>query len=259
MLFKYAKSMDGRLIYGLGSSKNLIINGEPFLNRVIDCGMTQFDVAPIYGAGIGEILLGKIAYKKQISVTTKMGIENWSHSKHNSISSAVANKILAKLAGTKNFKDFSVPSLQKSFLRSVERLGDGFIEKPIFLLHEFNPLDADSSIPLAEFLKELKEENLISNYGLATTKLQHYSLPPVFPIIQTSFEYATVIAKNIKYRDSEVRAFGLFKDFSKLDAMERKARIRAGRIFLDQNSLNKIVIGARKIKHIEFAIEQLDA
>jgi hypothetical protein len=250
--------MNGRLIYGLGSSKNLIFNGESFLKRVIDCGINQFDVAPIYGAGLGELLLGKIANTNRISVTTKMGIENWRESDDGSISKAVFSKILEKLAGARSVKDYSEDSLQKSLLKSIARLGDGFIEKPVFLLHEFYPLDPNSAIHLSDFLKELKNENLISNYGLATTKLQDYSLPPVFPIIQTNFEYAIGITQNIKYRDCEVRAFGLFKDFSKLDALEQKARIRAGRIFLDRNSMNKIVIGTSKITHIKFAIEQLN-
>lgn len=246
------------MILGLGNSRNFIFQNKSFLNDVVALGISQFDVAPVYGNGLNEVLLGKALREHNLTVTTKLGLESGLPSHHNSIIECLAKASIGKALGIGNIRNYTPDFLLASHQRSIRRLGNGFGIPPIFLLHEFVPVNHPSSKMIVEFLENLKVRNLISNYGIAPTYLPKFSSSLSLPIIQTNFEDALTISEDSKYGDTELRAFGVFRNFSKLDTLEQKNRLIIARQFLIKNNLNKVIIGTSSINHLKFAIEQLD-
>jgi predicted oxidoreductase len=246
-----------RLIYGLGNSKNFILRGQSFLRRVVDSGISHFDVAPIYGGGLGELLVGNLSKKHRIFVTSKMGVDSWKNTRSNSLVESVSTKFVGKLIGASNARGYTPDFLQMSINRSLGRLGNHFEESPVFLLHELNPNSRETP-QAVDFLTELKAKGIIKDYGIATSRLQNSFDPSNFPIIQTNFEHAFGLSNDKAYQKCELRAYGLFRNFSNLSEHAKLLRLEQARIFLKSNSLNKIVVGTSNINNLIYAIERLN-
>jgi len=119
------------------------------LEAALDCGITHFDVAPLYGGGTAEALLGRFLRGRRDSVTvaTKAGL-------------AAAGPL-----GRRARRDFSPAGVERSVERSLRALRTEYVD--LLLLHE--PDAADLAPPLAEALARLVERGLVRETGIASS------------------------------------------------------------------------------------------
>lgn len=137
-----------RLIFGCQS----ITGGSSFKRslRILECaidhGIASFDVAPSYGLGTAEEVIGRVAEKRpQILVSTKVGIEPPAYGRFMALARE-PYRHLVKLLGSKNGQyqrrginaaDAVVPrspDVLNSFQRSIAALGKSRIDT--WLAHE---------------------------------------------------------------------------------------------------------------------------
>ena len=130
------------------------------LYKCLDYGFYHFDTAPNYGKGKIETLIGKyLKNKKNIKIDTKFG------------------------NSPENGKNFSLISLESSFLNSSKRLKNLKINN-LFLHNPRN--EKKNYIQIVNFLKKLKKEKKIKNYGLSLAKDYIYTKKVInhFPVLQ---------------------------------------------------------------------------
>ena len=256
---RYSCTMESRLIYGLGNSKSLFRSGDSIIDNVLRQGISHFDVAPLYGGGYAESLIGKFSKRNDITVTTKMGLNNWRTSSATSRYKPLSNKVIGKLLKKSVVPNYKIDFLKESMKASMERLGDSNTKGITFLLHEYLPVDDQNFTQLSAFLSEEKKAGSIMDYGVATSRMVTLTfLPKSLPILQSDFDSAFALSRKTEYQDNEFRAFGLFRGFNDLSLDERDKRIESGREFLQRNVRNRIVISTLSMKHLEFALRELN-
>ena len=148
------------------------------LETAIDCGITYFDTARLYGFGGAEGVLGSLVprMRERIIIASKAGILPPSRS----FPSRMVNrgvKLLHK--ALPQLKDvlptptaphlqvgiFDLPSLRKSLDTSLRELRTDYLD--IFLLHECTEADVENEDVLY-FLQSLQKQGKIRKFGLAT-------------------------------------------------------------------------------------------
>jgi D-threo-aldose 1-dehydrogenase len=183
----------GSLLCGLSRRES-----RRLLETAIDCGITHFDTARMYGFGGAEGLLGELTprYRDRITITSKAGILPASRS----IFLRLVNRgtLLLHRAAPK-LKDyvstparllprlgvFELPALRKSIDTSLKELRTDYLD--IFLLHECSIADAERPY-LLDFLETLRKQGKIRQFGLATgieeTIFIAKTRPLLTPVIQ---------------------------------------------------------------------------
>lgn len=159
------------------------------LETAIDCGITYFDTARMYGSGVAESLLGKIAshYRHRMIIATKVGILPASNNVplrlatrgirrlHKAIPSS--NRYLPlPVVSQLRFHAFSRPALCRSFDKSLQELRTDYID--VLLLHECSAEDVDDPQVL-EFLLRLQQQGKIRAFGIATGIEQTLRIIPI--------------------------------------------------------------------------------
>ena len=161
------------LMHGIGRSDSLRL-----LETAIDCGITYFDTARMYGAGDAEGILGMLAphRRNQIVIASKAGIVP----PNRSIPLRALNRgvhLLHRVAPPlKNYLQppasvhlrlgmFDLPSLQKSIETSLKEIKRDYLD--ILLLHECTEADIANE-ELQPFLQCLQKQGKIRAFGLAT-------------------------------------------------------------------------------------------
>ena len=124
-------------------------------------GYREFDVAPNYGFGKSEEILGEVFFNKNVLINTKIG--NNSHKK----------------------KSFNVKFLEESFYQSLFRLK----KKSVNILFLHNPRRIKNIKKIISFLKKLKKTKLINDYGLSVSKDYEYKVNILnkFKILQVDY------------------------------------------------------------------------
>ena len=169
-----------RMGFGCGGLVSDISRRESLhlLETAIDCGITYFDTARMYGFGDAEAVLGKLLprHRDSLIVASKAGILPASRS----IPLRVINrgvKLLRKIASPTasgvpglsavkvRFGRFSVLDLRNSVEKSLKKLRTDYLD--IFLLHECTDTNIQSP-ELQDFLQGLQKEGKIRAFGLAT-------------------------------------------------------------------------------------------
>jgi aryl-alcohol dehydrogenase-like predicted oxidoreductase len=141
-------------------------------------GITHYDVAPQYGFGqaegiLGEFLRGK---RERVTVATKFGLApSPALAKHKGLVSmarslarksgafaAVAKRVLKKTGK----RSYDPADASASLEKSLRELGTEYVD--LFLLHDCSPADAGRE-DLRRFLEEARKGGKIRAYGVATS------------------------------------------------------------------------------------------
>ncbi len=164
------------------------------LRCAYDLGITEFDTAPNYGFGKSEYLLGQAFHKSKCKpkINTKIGNNH------------------------KKNKNFKLNNLKKTFEKSLRLLKVNKIN--ILYLH--NPRNIKNQKEVIEYLKFLRKEKKINNYGISISK---------------NFDYDDKFIKNFKIIQLDYNIIYLENAFNnqfKKKIIHARSPLAAGTIFL---------------------------
>ena len=159
----------GRLVGrdGLRESTRLV-------ETALDLGIRHFDVAPSYGMGTAEEVLGLVlADVPDVTVCTKVGIPRPAYSRPRYVARTFVRRMLPRRARkavtgmTPSEKErsgfvFSEEAIRSSLAESLERLRRDSVD--VFLLHEPRPADLDDDA--AAWMDSLARDRVIKAYGV---------------------------------------------------------------------------------------------
>jgi D-threo-aldose 1-dehydrogenase len=201
------------------------------LEHALDVGITHFDVAPAYGFGraewiVGDFLLGN---RHRVTVATKFGIQPPSGFMGRGRVIELAKKILrpfpALLRGTQRLGSqmgkagvFTPENCVRSLESSLKALRTDCID--IFLLHEATFEDADSD-SLIEVLQQQVLRGKIRSFGIAShpSKLANSArrLPADYQILQFGDNIKTRNLQSLgEQPDRAVITHSIFRPYSLL-------------------------------------------
>jgi hypothetical protein len=143
-------------------------------------GIRHFDTAPLYGAGLAELELGRFAANRrsELVLTTKFGIRSgrlaaavpgWLYAQ-------MALRLAARAAGlntvTKSAppRDFSAAQARRSVEESLRRLGTDHVD--VLFLHEPTLQLLDNSDELLRALEDLKASGKVRYVGASGNPVQ---------------------------------------------------------------------------------------
>jgi aryl-alcohol dehydrogenase-like predicted oxidoreductase len=150
------------------------------VEAAIDLGIRYFDVAPSYGLGTAEEVVGAvIGNSKDVVVATKVGVPRPAYSERANAIRRLAKPILdrvrvlkglaqgivrrsARPSGERPRYDFSAAGIRASLEESLQKLRRPAVD--VFLAHEPHPEDLRSEV-VARF-EALRAEGLIAAYGV---------------------------------------------------------------------------------------------
>jgi aryl-alcohol dehydrogenase-like predicted oxidoreductase len=148
------------------------------LERALDRGVTHFDVAPLYGFGRAELILGRFleCRRAQVTVTTKFGLAPPKLAAQNPSLVAFAKRILRHLPAVKRLAHryaaqstrvsaFSVRDAEASLHSSLRNLRTDYVD--VLLLHEGSVEDARNEELLAFADREIAR-GTVRFYGLGS-------------------------------------------------------------------------------------------
>jgi aryl-alcohol dehydrogenase-like predicted oxidoreductase len=178
------------------------------LEAAIDCGVTYFDTARLYGLGEAEDILGELArYRDRLIITSKAGIlpanpripmRIWNRGAKmlHSVFPSFAPYVPALASANLRFHAFSRSQLLRSVDTSLKRLRTDYLD--ILLLHECSSSDIENPEVL-ELLERLQQKGKIRAFGIATGIEETLSIissaPRLTDIIQIP---SSVLDANIK-------------------------------------------------------------
>lgn len=223
---------------------------QQLLNTAFDCGITQFDVARMYGLGEAEAELGRFLKERRgkVKVSSKFGIAVHKSSALRFMAQHFGRLLLRAVpsirkridrASTNLYspKDFSVDFAEESLTKSLTQLGIEKIEN--YFLHEPTTMD---SIPLDtfEWLQMQRQRGLIESFGVSGD-LKHSILAPTirlyeWPILQFSYNILSDhrLLANVP-KDREITTYsaisGAFDRFDSCIRSDENFRIQCGQRF----------------------------
>ncbi|MCY9803060.1 aldo/keto reductase [Vibrio scophthalmi] len=158
MMFKQIKEMHASAVgfgcWAIGGTWNNVADDESIraIKTAIDTGINFFDVAPVYGKGHAETILGRALQSEQrdsVIIATKCGLP-WSQDERK-----------------KTRKDLSKQSIFKEIDDSLMRLQTDYID-----LYQVHWPDPNTPIfETAEALAELKQQGKIRHVGVSNYSL----------------------------------------------------------------------------------------
>jgi myo-inositol catabolism protein IolS len=138
------------------------------VHSALECGITFFDTADIYGLGVSEIVLGKALNGKRQSAV-------------------IATKFGVRIENNKTFFDNSEKWINLALDKSLSRLGTDYID--LYQLHYW-----DKQTPIDEtlyVLKKLRCSGKIRSFGVTNIDLlDHKITQPVNGLASYSYEYS---------------------------------------------------------------------
>jgi D-threo-aldose 1-dehydrogenase len=200
-------------MHGLSRSESLRL-----LETALDCGITYFDTARMYGFGNAEGVLGSLAphWRDRIIIASKAGILPASRS----IPLRALNrgiKLLHKAVPQLNdyvptpaaiqprLGIFDLPNLCKSVETSLKELRTDYLD--IFLLHECTEADVTNE-ELLYFLQNLQRQGKIRAFGLATGIEETIKIAKAHPLLSNVLQIANSIW-NMNIKRLPLRVEGL--------------------------------------------------
>ncbi|MBU1213086.1 MAG: aldo/keto reductase [Alphaproteobacteria bacterium] len=168
------------------------------LDAAFEAGIRHFDVAPPYGLGLAEGVVGGHFADRldEITLATKAGIARPRRPLLMSNVRHLVKPVLGRLPGwsaaAQQVRDTAAPSgnfdpdsVRRSFADSLLRLGADKVD--IFLLHE---IEAASLTPqLAELLNELLRNGLTDAIGVGTTRDEAVKIATAYPNLAAVQQY----------------------------------------------------------------------
>lgn len=138
------------------------------VHAALDCGITFFDTADVYGLGVSELVLGKAL-------------------KGNRQSAVIATKFGVRTENGRTFFDNSRKWINQAVDESLSRLGTDYID--LYQLHYW-----DNKTPINETLctlQSLKNSGKIRAFGVTNINLcDHEITQPLDGVASFSFEYS---------------------------------------------------------------------
>jgi len=171
-----------QIAFGCGSivGKLTFKESAKIIESALDLGIRYFDVAPSYGMGTAEEVLGKvIGNAKDVFICTKIGIPRGVYNTRNNIIRKYAKPVLDRFpilkSITKNLHtknnikstprmryDFSEATIRSTIETSLKLLKRDNVD--VFLAHEPHPSDLTSE--LSSIFVSLQFEGLIKSFGV---------------------------------------------------------------------------------------------
>lgn len=157
-----------RLIFGTAQlfRSGLSRHRQELLETAYEHGLTHFDTAPLYGAGLSERELGKfLASKPNATVTTKVGLYFPGGADQPQAVTALRKALGRKFRRlSRSVEDMSLERAKRSFEGSLRRLGRDRVE--LLMLHEpvAGQFERDA---WQEWLEAEKARGRIGGYGIA--------------------------------------------------------------------------------------------
>jgi D-threo-aldose 1-dehydrogenase len=153
---------------------------QRLLHAAHEAGLRHFDVAPSYGLGAAEGVLGKFLRTRPAGVTigTKVGIVARGNPGVLRAFQRPARALLRRFPGLRGRAtqavgaavhtptDFSIEACTRSLENSLRALGVECID--LLLLHEALPADVEDGA-VVEWLRKQKQRGVVSNIGVATS------------------------------------------------------------------------------------------
>lgn len=182
-----------KFIFGTAKIHNILSGKERrrILGATIDCGFTHFDTSPLYGYGIAEKELGRIAKcHPNITITTKYGLYGRGRMQKpewETYARKVGGKFLPLLSRVQT--NFDVKHAYQSLQLSLRRIKRDYVD--VFMLHE--PLDELHNLSeTLDFLTTLKSRGLIRKFGVSgswkSIEQIYLEAPSILGIIQIQDE-----------------------------------------------------------------------
>ena len=188
----------GGLLHGLTRRESLYL-----LETALDCGITYFDTARMYGFGGAEGILGTIVPRNRhrICIASKAGILPPSRSLLLQIANQTIKachkavprlrSVMPTLPGLQpRFGIFDLPGLRKSVETSLRELQTDYLDT--LLLHECTAADVESDEVLY-FLQELQKQGKIRKVGIATGIEETIRIAKARPLLSEVVQIASSI------------------------------------------------------------------
>lgn len=178
------------------------------VETALDCGFRHFDVAPSYGNGHAEVVLGAVlsVHREHVTVTTKAGIAHPQHARATGLLRASLRPLKQLAPGvwrraaehtrkaTARRGRFAGTELEATLHESLRRLGIAQVHR--LLLHEAELSDVDER--LVATLQRLREKGLVGGIGLGTSVEQTLALqnrwPDLFATLQVNHYWGAFTA-----------------------------------------------------------------
>lgn len=126
------------------------------LATALDCGLTHFDTAPLYGGGAAEDALATLP-RDRITIATKAGY------RPPSLAHTIAGRLARRPAHAQ--RSFAPADVRASLEGSLRRLGTSHVD--LFLLHDVEADDVDDA--LLETLAAIVQRGEAHATGVATS------------------------------------------------------------------------------------------
>jgi D-threo-aldose 1-dehydrogenase len=201
----------GGLLHGLNYADSLRL-----VETAIDCGITYFDTARMYGFGRAEGILGKLLSHRRdrITIATKAGILPASRSIPVRVLNRGANllrrcaphlatHIPAPRRVQPQFGCFRRHDFQKSVETSLRALRTDYID--VLLLHECALSDVNNE--LLDYLHDLTFRGIIRAFGLATGIDETINIATTYPALNQVLQISNNIW-NMNITRLPVRPYG---------------------------------------------------
>lgn len=145
------------------------------IETALELGVTHFDVAPLYGAGLAERVLGRaVVGVPDVAIVTKAGLPRPSHGLARSVAvrslrpvaqrlPGVASRVRAVAPAPVERSPISASQVERSFEESLRELGRDCVDG--LLLHEPGAAVAPDVV---DALERLRERGRIGVYGAGT-------------------------------------------------------------------------------------------
>jgi diketogulonate reductase-like aldo/keto reductase len=223
-------------VLGFGCSRLLgpksVDEALGLLETAYDSGIRHFDVAPAYGSGDAEGVLGRFieGRREEVTVTTKFGIQPRPAVAKRRILLGVARRLMKTSPGVHRFLGrqgaklvkrggFTVEEASRSLETSLRQLRTDYVD--LFLLHDCDL--EDCSPELLEFLSSVVTAGKIRTFGVGTSVESaasiRESVPEIAGILQ--FEHSLLCPTVDKVDPSGSRAtitHGALADLGRLRA-----------------------------------------
>lgn len=228
------------------------------LSTVLEEGVSHFDVAPYYGYGEAEEILGKFTQscRDRVTITTKFGIQPPRNITGLRAITAMARRVaklnpwLRKVLSKQGNKliqthAFSVDEAQKSLENSLRLLKTDYID--IYLLHDCQLADTQSE-NLLIFLENVVKSGKIRSFGVGT------DIEAINKIVDLQPQFTQVIQFEHNVIDLNLERIESVANSGIITHRAISARFRQLRDFLQINS----EISSHWSQHLNLDIKNAD-
>ncbi|MFL5616100.1 MAG: aldo/keto reductase [Gemmatimonadaceae bacterium] len=265
------------------------------LHRAFNRGVTHFDVAPLYGFGRAEVLLGRFleGRRAQVTVTTKFGLAPPRLAAQNPGLVAFAKRTLRHLPALRRLAHryaaqstrvgaFSIRDAELSLRTSLANLRTDYVD--VLLLHEGSVEDARNDELLAFAAREI-ERGTVRCYGLGSgshrVSPELTTYPPAIKIFQ--FENDIIGRQKRAFSGTAGRCFithGALRPLRRIGelalahpALALEIESATGIQLTDAGELSRlllqyarfdnpggvVIFGSTRFEHIDFNVAALEA